>query len=346
MLSMKTNQRPTRMSPSTRGPPRPAHRSLEASRPKVLGSAACIVDAPSVEGGALAAIDVETTTRTFMEDGRRDRGWHPQGRNVDAVASLRPGQHGVYEGLRPRVPGRFLGDGFGASAVVQQVAAELRQTFPELLGDTALRQAWAYAYPRDGHPRGIDVHSDDADVSVNIWITPNKANPDPKVAVCGSGTGSRPVTGPWKGANRDLDAIGSILQDGEASYVTIPYRFNRAIFLNGHRFHQTDSLHFAPGLENHRINLTFLFARRSDGGRRAGSSPFFAALVSLLSILPGCRRPLLQVVVGRAVATGFNQLGTLCRIDAQKFTAHRGVAFGGAGAIKHRRQRLTQARAA
>ena len=69
--------------------------------------------------------------------------------------------------------GAFLGDGFGASAVVQQVAAELRETFPELLGDTALRQAWAYAYPRDGHPRGIDVHSDDADVSVNIWITPN-----------------------------------------------------------------------------------------------------------------------------------------------------------------------------
>ena len=42
---------------------------LNASSPKVLGSAACIVDAPSVEGGALAAKDVETTTRTFAEDG-------------------------------------------------------------------------------------------------------------------------------------------------------------------------------------------------------------------------------------------------------------------------------------
>ena len=47
--------------------------------------------------------------------------------------------------------------------------------------------------------------------------------------------------------------------------MTIPYRFNRAVLLNGHRFHQTDALHFAPGIENHRINLTFLFARRSDG---------------------------------------------------------------------------------
>ena len=35
---------------------------------KVLGSAACIVDAPSVHGGALAGL-VETTTRTFAEDG-------------------------------------------------------------------------------------------------------------------------------------------------------------------------------------------------------------------------------------------------------------------------------------
>ena len=33
----------------------------------------------------------------------------------------------------------------------------------------------------------------------------------------------------------------------------------------GNGFHQTDSLHFAPGLANHRINLTFLFARRSEG---------------------------------------------------------------------------------
>ena len=42
-----------------------------------------------------------------------------------------------------------MGDGFGASGVVQQVASDLRALFPRLLGDAGLRQAWAYVYPRD-----------------------------------------------------------------------------------------------------------------------------------------------------------------------------------------------------
>ena len=109
------------------------------------------------------------------------------------------------------------------------------------------------------------MHSDDADVSVNVWITPNKANLDPSSGGLRIWNKKPPADWMFEKANRDLDAIGSILQDEEASYVTIPYRFNRAVLLNGHRFHQTDALHFAPGLENHRINLTFLFARRSDG---------------------------------------------------------------------------------
>ena len=238
---------------------------LNASRPRVLGSAACIVDAPSVEGGALAAIDVETTTRTFMEDGVAVVDGILKQETLARLRDFVLGSTVFTRAYAQGYLGAFLGDGFGASAVVQQVAAELRQTFPELLGDTALRQAWAYAYPRDGHPRGIDVHSDDADVSVNIWVTPNKANLDPSSGGLRIWNKKPPADWMFEKANRDLDAIGSILQDEAASYVTIPYRFNRAVLLNGHRFHQTDALHFAPGLENHRINLTFLFARRSAG---------------------------------------------------------------------------------
>ena len=242
----------------------PIHR-LNASSPKVLGSAACIVDAPSVEGGALADIDVATTTRTFAEDGVAIVDNILKEETLTRLRDFVLGSTVFTRAYAQGYLGAFLGDGFGAAGVIQQVAAELRQTFPELLGDTALRQAWAYAYPRDGHPRGIDVHSDDADVSVNIWITPNKANLDSETGGLRIWNKKPPADWTFETANRDLDSINSILQDGEASYVTIPYRFNRAIFLNGHRFHQTDALHFAPGLENHRINLTFLFARRSDG---------------------------------------------------------------------------------
>ena len=73
--------------------------------------------------------------------------------------------------------GAFLGDGFGVHAI-QQVAAELRETFPELLGDTALRRAWARAYPRDGHPRGSTSTATTPTASANIWVTTNEANLD------------------------------------------------------------------------------------------------------------------------------------------------------------------------
>ena len=238
---------------------------LNASSPKVLGSAACIVDAPSVEGGALAAIDVAKTTSTFEDDGVAIVDNILKEETLTRLRDFVLGSTVFTRAYAQGYLGAFLGDGFGSAGVVQQVAAELRETFPELLGDTALRQAWAYAYPRDGHPRGIDVHSDDADVSVNIWLTPNKANLDKDKGGLRIWNRKPPDDWDFGKANRDLDSINSILQDGEASYVTIPYRFNRAVLLNGHRFHQTDALHFAPGLQNHRINPTFLFARRSDG---------------------------------------------------------------------------------
>ena len=70
MLSMKTNQRPTRMSRSTRGRLDLPIGRLNASSRKCSGSRPRVyVDAPSVEAGALADIDVEKDTRTFVEDG-------------------------------------------------------------------------------------------------------------------------------------------------------------------------------------------------------------------------------------------------------------------------------------
>ena len=51
---------------------------------------------------------------------------------------------------------------------------------------------------------------------------------------------------------------------GDDAVYQVPYKHNRAIILNGHRFHRTDSLDFKPGFRNHRINLTFLFRNRSD----------------------------------------------------------------------------------
>lgn len=164
--------------------------------------------------------------------------------------------------------GAFLADGFGASPVVAKLADELRTTtFPDLLAGARLRQAWAYVYPRrsrDGssHPKGIDAHADDADVSVNIWITPDAANGGRGGLVVYGAT--QPADWTFAQANQNSTAVYDFLDQSAArdATITVPYKFNRATLLDGFRFHQTDSLDFKPGLENHRINLTFLFKLR------------------------------------------------------------------------------------
>ena len=144
----------------------------------------------------------------------------------------------------------------------------------------------------------------------------NEANLDAETGGLRIWNKKPPADWTFETANRDLDAIGSILQDGEASHVTIPYRFNRAVFLNGHRFHQTDSLHFAPGLDNHRINLTFLFARRSDGtapGLVASSRP--CKLLSIPTSRPSSRR---------VFRTGPARHTDVCHIAPQVLSSRRG----------------------
>lgn len=167
--------------------------------------------------------------------------------------------------------GAFLADGFGASPVVQQVADELRTlVFPDLLAGAHLRQAWAYVYARHGddgssHPKGIDAHADDADVSINVWITPDEANLNRRPGGLVIYHTTQPKNWTFAKANRDSGAIYDYLENNsdEDARITVPYRFNRATLLNGYRFHKTDDLDFKPGFGNHRINLTFLFKLRS-----------------------------------------------------------------------------------
>ena len=144
-----------------------------------------------------------------------------------------------------------------------QVASDLRARFPALLGDAQLTQAWAYVYPRDAHSRGIDVHSDDADVSVNVWIARDASNLARGSKLGGLRIFEREPPADWDfaKANQETDAILALL--GDDAVEVVAHRFNRAVILNGHRFHQTDAMDFRPGFRNNRINLTFLFRRRT-----------------------------------------------------------------------------------
>lgn len=153
----------------------------------------------------------------------------------------------------------YLEDGL-ACPLILQIADELRAALPDILGDHPLAQVWAFK-AIDAR-KGIDLHADDGAVSVNFWVTPDSANLDPGHG--GLVVYTRETPPGWRPTSYDDDreAIRAHLAGAEDSRVTIPYRENRAAIFESRLFHGSDAVSFAPGYENHRINITMLFGTR------------------------------------------------------------------------------------
>jgi len=150
----------------------------------------------------------------------------------------------------------YLEDGF-ACPLLLQIADELRSAFPEILGKYPLSQAWAF---KGLQPQAaIDVHADDAAVSVNFWVTPTDANLDPArggLVVC-----CAPPPEDWaiKDYDADRERIVTFLEQKPADSLVVPYRQNRAVLFRARLVHHSDRPKFASSYENHRINLTLLY---------------------------------------------------------------------------------------
>ncbi len=150
----------------------------------------------------------------------------------------------------------YLEDGL-ACPLLLQIADELRHAFPGILGRHPLSQAWAFKGLKA--QSAVDVHADDATVSVNFWITPTQANRDPGhggLVVCRA-----PPPEGWQIKDYDADQarIVTFLEQKAADSLVVPYRENRAVLFRSRLFHHSDRPEFASGYENHRINLTLLY---------------------------------------------------------------------------------------
>jgi Tfp pilus assembly protein PilF len=150
----------------------------------------------------------------------------------------------------------YLEDGL-ACPLVLQIADELRRAFPDILGAHALSQAWAFnGLQAQG---AVDVHADDATVSVNFWVTPTEANLDPGhggLVVCRA-----PPPDDWeiKDYDADRERIVTFLEQKARDSLVVPYRQNRAVLFGSRLFHHSDRPEFVTGYENQRINLTLLY---------------------------------------------------------------------------------------
>jgi tetratricopeptide (TPR) repeat protein len=151
----------------------------------------------------------------------------------------------------------YLEDGL-ACPLLLQIADELRRAVPEILGRHALCQAWAFKGLRA--EAAVDVHADDAEVSVNFWVTPTEANRAPErggLVVCRA-----PPPDDWVIKDYDLDRerIVTFLEQKAVDSLVVPYQQNRAVLFRSRLFHHSDRPNFDLSYDNHRINITLLYA--------------------------------------------------------------------------------------
>jgi hypothetical protein len=159
--------------------------------------------------------------------------------------------------------GAFFQDGFTCPLLVQ-IAEELRVTLPRVIGDRyPLRQLWGFKSGPE-LPADATTHADFAAVNVNFWITPQEANLDPESGGLVVYDVDAPMHWDFETYNGRTDVIKPFLQRQQSRAITIPYRANRAVIFNSDLFHGTDAVHFRPGYDNLRVNITMLYGEREQ----------------------------------------------------------------------------------
>ncbi len=159
--------------------------------------------------------------------------------------------------------GAYVYDGF-ACPLLKQITQELPATLPRIFKDRPLTQLWAYKY--DSTLSGIEMHADTAAINVNFWLTPTGANEDSETG--GLVLWDKEVPLDWHSDEFNRSdpaqkaALLEYLQQQGAQQVRVSYRQNRAVVFNSDLLHKTDDIHFKPGYENRRINVTMLYGWR------------------------------------------------------------------------------------
>ena len=163
--------------------------------------------------------------------------------------------------------GSTVSSGFSCY-LLSQIAEEVKDCFPRVLGEHHLNNIWIYRY--NNQSKGVVAHADEGEVTFNLWITPSHANLYPKGGGLIVYTKDFPNDWDFRHYNKMKnttiveDEITTFLSDADS--VTIPHRQNRATLFSSKLFHKSDQIHFKEGYENRRMNITFLFGKR-EGGR-------------------------------------------------------------------------------
>jgi hypothetical protein len=157
--------------------------------------------------------------------------------------------------------GAFFQDGFNCPLLLQ-VAEELQATLPRVITPRyPLRQIWGFKNAED-LPADVNLHADFAAVNVNFWLTPDDCNLSPDTGGMKVYDVDAPLAWDFHTYNGRTDIIKAFLRENRARATYIPYRRNRCVLFNSDLFHGTHEVHFKPGFEHHRVNVTMLYGQR------------------------------------------------------------------------------------
>lgn len=153
-----------------------------------------------------------------------------------------------------------LATGFNCS-LMYQIAEELKVLLPRVIGPRFLSNMWVYRHGAEG--RGVDLHSDQAAVTFNFYITPDEGNLDSDHGGLLLYDREQPLDWDWYTTNlKKLEPeIQARMQErlSGAKARSLPYRCNRAVLFRSNLFHKSDSYRFRDDFHLRRMNVTLLF---------------------------------------------------------------------------------------
>ena len=158
--------------------------------------------------------------------------------------------------------GAFGNKGF-TSEIHLGIANDLQKKLPNICGGEYLNHMWAFKYDSK-LGSGINVHADFAKVNLNFWITPDDYNL--KKDSGGLIVYDTPPPNDWtfEKYNSGKEEIYSFLKKENAKKLVGHYKYNRAILFNSALFHETEEIDFENVYAGRRVNVTYLFGRKSN----------------------------------------------------------------------------------
>lgn len=161
-----------------------------------------------------------------------------------------------------------------ACPLLLQIAQELRQALPGVLGPHPFTTMWAYKYfdlpGREGElnrSTGRAIHADAGVASVNLWITPDEANLGPEPGGVQFWDEVAPASY-FAGTTRSerQEMLRPFVESAGPPRLVLPHRCNRAAVFHSNLLHRSSPQRFRDAYADRKISITMMFGRQKTGG--------------------------------------------------------------------------------